>query len=86
MKIVGWLGAHKLASAYRVLWKARRSEPISGTILYKYKFGIDTSQGVRTQVTPEMSKYFCHNVRTLAVPGDNWDADYFRPFTQGRHV
>ena len=56
--VVGWLGAYKLASAYRVLWKARRSEPISGTIFYKYKFGIDTSQGVRTQVTPEMSKDF----------------------------
>ena len=84
MKIVGWLGA---ISLHQQTESSGKLEDRASLWNYSLQVQVwDTSQGVRTQVTPEMSKHFCHNVRTLAVPGDNWDADHFRPFTQARHV
>ena len=38
--------------------KSKMSEPVSGAITNTYKFRIDTSQGKRTQATPEMFKDF----------------------------
>ena len=60
MKIVGIAGwaPTSLHQHTESSGKSRMSEPVSGAITYKYKFGIDTSQGERTQVTPEMFKDF----------------------------
>ena len=60
MEIVGIAGWAPTSLHQRTEYsgKSKMSEPVSRAITYKYTFGIDTSQGERTQVTPEMFKDF----------------------------